>query len=179
MFSFRGRIGRWDFFIGSVALALSSVIPVFLAMTLIGPVSAGRPLALPMLIGLFVLFAGTVGWIGLALQAKRFRDIGWDPLYLLPAWFMLQILDAVAATAMPQFALGHEKHATIVGALLNFGMVVALMFWPGDGGSESPASLRALGVRRVELPGAAPAAAAPRSDPASSPASFGRRGLVR
>jgi hypothetical protein len=73
----------------------------------------------------------------LTLQSMRFRDIGWDPVCVIPAWIALLAVDKLVATTMPAWSLGQEHHATIVGGLVNLGLLLALMFWP-SGDYESP-----------------------------------------
>jgi hypothetical protein len=41
------------------------------------------------------------------------------------------IVDYLIATKIPVVSLGPEHHGTIVGALTNLGLWLALMFWPG------------------------------------------------
>ncbi len=179
MFSFRGRIGRWDFFKGCMALAAACLIPAALAMAFIGPIRDGNQVALPILIVLLVAFAAVVLWIGLALQAKRLRDIGWAPLYVLPAWFVFQVLDSGFAMLKPQFAVGHDQHQTAIGAVVNLILFGAMMFWPGNDGAEPTPSSRNMGIRQIDLPGAPPSVPAIRPVVATGPTSFGRRGLAR
>jgi hypothetical protein len=77
----------------------------------------------------------------LTLQSMRFGDIGWDPVCVVPAWIALLAVDELVATKMPAWSLGEGHHATIVGGLVNFGLLLALTFWPSgdyDGPSETP-----------------------------------------
>jgi hypothetical protein len=77
--------------------------------------------------------------ISLQLQCMRIRDIGWDPVCVMPGWFAVMIFDKLAATQFPAMALSQEHTGTIVGALVNLGLGLALTFWP-SGDAEGSAS---------------------------------------
>jgi uncharacterized membrane protein YhaH (DUF805 family) len=142
LFGFNARLGRLHFFFATIALAVAMTAICFLiAMSGVhaAPVRT-RPtfeqLTWPMLIAVGFFAVAT-----LTLQSMRFRDIGWDPVCVIPAWIALLAVDKLVATKMPAWSLGQEHHATIVGALVNFGLLLALTFWPSgdyDGPSETP-----------------------------------------
>ena len=69
-------------------------------------------------------------YVSLMLQSMRFRDMGWDPVCVIPGWIALLIVDRLIATKLPAFSLGPESNQTIVGTLVHFGLVLALLFWP-------------------------------------------------
>ena len=71
------------------------------------------------------------------LQSMRIRDIGWDPVCVIPAWIAILIVDKVVAGKIPAWSLDHEHNGTVVGGLVNLGLVLALMFWP-SGDYERP-----------------------------------------
>jgi hypothetical protein len=58
----------------------------------------------------------------------RFRDIGWDPVCVIPGWFAVLIVDMVVAKKSPSLSLGPEHHGTAVGALVNVALLLALFF---------------------------------------------------
>jgi hypothetical protein len=104
----------------------------------------------------------------LTLQSMRFRDIGWD----IPAWFALLAVDELVATKMPAWSLGEGHHATIVGGLVNFGLLLALTFWPSgdyDGPTETPRATDA------QLPKPRAASVGDTRIARASGAQFGRR----
>ena len=68
--------------------------------------------------------------VTLILQAMRFRDIGWDPVCVIPGWFVVLLIDMVVAKKFPSLSLGPEHHGTAVGALVNLALFLALLFWP-------------------------------------------------
>jgi uncharacterized membrane protein YhaH (DUF805 family) len=75
-------------------------------------------------LGVFFLF------VSLTLQSMRFRDMGWDPVCVIPGWIAAMIVDRLIATKIPAVSLVPESNQTIVGALVHFGLVLALLFWP-------------------------------------------------
>jgi hypothetical protein len=64
------------------------------------------------------------------LQSMRIRDIGWDPVCVIPAWIALMIVDHVAAGRFPAWAIGQEHQGTMLGGLVNLALLLALTFWP-------------------------------------------------
>jgi hypothetical protein len=63
----------------------------------------------------------------------RIRNIGWDPVCVIPAWIAILIVDNLVAGKVQAWALDHDHHGTIVGALINLVLFLALTFWPsGD-----------------------------------------------
>ena len=95
------------------------------------------------------------------LQSMRFRDIGWDPVCVIPGWIALVIMDQVIATKFPAVSLGHDHPGTIVGALTNLGLVLALTFWPS--------SRHEHWTPRFDMPPEPPDAAPRRQDAALRP----------
>ena len=141
--SFRGRLARWPFFLSSLALVAACFVPVFLVLGALTPIREGSKSALVILIGMCVVFAAGMAWISLAIQARRLRDIGLNPLYVMPAWFLLRALDPVFATLVPKLAFGdrHQSH-TMVGALIDVGLLLALLFWPSADADAPSATSR-------------------------------------
>jgi hypothetical protein len=48
----------------------------------------------------------------------------------MSGWFTVLVIDGLIARKMPGWSLGPKHHSTVVGALINFGLFMALMFWP-------------------------------------------------
>jgi hypothetical protein len=67
----------------------------------------------------------------------RIRDIGWDPVCVIPMWIAILVVDMFVAAKIPAWSLGPEHHGTIVGLLFNAGLFLALWFWP-SGDYEDP-----------------------------------------
>jgi uncharacterized membrane protein YhaH (DUF805 family) len=132
LFGFNARLGRMHYFLATIALAVVMTAICFaIAMLLFQQTpSAMLPSALmmswPVIIAM-VFF----GWMTFTLQSMRIRDIGWDPVCVIPAWVAILIVDHVIAGRVPAWALGQDHQGTIVGALVNLVLFLAMMFWPG------------------------------------------------
>jgi hypothetical protein len=50
---------------------------------------------------------------------------------VVPAWIALMIVDYVVAMKFPAYAVGQEHTGTIIGAIANLVLTLALLFWPG------------------------------------------------
>jgi len=130
-FGFHARLGRLHFFFACIIFA---VIAAFFAVSIAGfvyrSISAvgGRPSALT-LVPVFFLLALVV-WGAIALTSMRVRDIGWNPVYVLPVWWLFIAIDTYVAITMPQWSIGHGKPTTMVGAALTLVVNLALIFWP-------------------------------------------------
>lgn len=186
MFGFEGRIGRLHYFLFSMLLLVAIVLlALVLAGLLIPTGDAAR--AAPSPLGRLVVIAAILVplflWFSFALQAKRFRDIGWNPLYVIPGWIAFTVLDKCASILFPAFALGAGKNlavmgnGTVAGLAVNLVMGGCLLFWPGSpAGGEGRWDPRELEPRR---PPPAPATIRPRPPTPTMPAptGFGRRGL--
>ncbi|QPF88556.1 DUF805 domain-containing protein [Bradyrhizobium commune] len=139
LFGFNARLGRLQFFLASVALAIVMTAICFaIAMASLRTSSpaAVRP---EDLMKNWAIIAAIV-FFGLAtftLQSMRIRDIGWDPVCVIPAWFALMIVDHVAAGRFPAWAIGQEHQGTMVGGIVNLGLMLALTFWPSAGSEGS------------------------------------------
>jgi uncharacterized membrane protein YhaH (DUF805 family) len=140
-FSFRGRIGRLQYFLGGLGVFAAFVLPMIAIMAATGvrdPASAGPALifiALFALVGLPLFF-----WASLALQARRIRDIGLEPLYVMPAMFMFTLVDFAVAVSAPGLAIPGQ-HQTFVGVTVSGLMGLALLFWPGKSDRGGPRML--------------------------------------
>jgi uncharacterized membrane protein YhaH (DUF805 family) len=135
------------------------------------------------LCGLLMIAVGiAAAWAGLALQARRFRDIGWNPLYVMPPLLTIGVFDALVARMSPALSVGPMHQQTIVGLLVNLAAGGCLLFWPShtDEGDDDPISrvqptMPDEPAEREPAPVARPAAPAWNAAPAR--AGFGRRGL--
>ena len=106
--------------------------------------------------------------------SMRIRDIGWDPVCVNPGWIAVAIIDGLVASKMPAIALGHQQPGTIVGALVNLALFLALLFWPSaEHDNSAPSSGEPF--RTPDLPSRSPAAAASRVEVANG--EFGRRAV--
>ena len=132
-FSFQGRLNRLQYFLGCMALGLGAgviTVALFLGFIRSGGPDAMAQALIPL--GLLVLFGLPLFlWISFSLQTRRIRDIGWNPLYVIPGWILVGVVDLMIARAVPTLALTKLHNQTAVGALINFGLSCALLFWPG------------------------------------------------
>jgi uncharacterized membrane protein YhaH (DUF805 family) len=137
VFGLNARLGRLHFFLATIALAIVMTAICFaIAMAALRTTSPSmiRP---EDLMKNWAIIAAMV-FFGLAtftLQSMRIRDIGWDPVCVIPAWLALMIVDYVVAGRFPAWAIGQEHQGTVVGGLVNLGLMLALTFWP-SGDSE-------------------------------------------
>ena len=176
LFGFNARIGRLSYFLASIGLGIVITGIIFaIASAAYNGNAKAIPRSLdqmqwPLIAGAAIFCLATF-----SLQSMRFRDIGWDPVCVVPGWIALMIIDNMIATRIPAVSLGPEHHGTVVGALANLGLWLALVFWPGSS-------------RETSAPGGSsrmPDAAPPCQDAASMAASrvarvangeFGSRG---
>ncbi|MEN3288248.1 MAG: hypothetical protein V7634_2548 [Bradyrhizobium sp.] len=144
LFGFNARLGRLPYFLASLGLGVVMIV-IFMAMIWAGVhANPGRIEQMMATIGwplaLMVIF---FIWANFMLQAMRLRDIGWDPVCVIPLWIAIMIVDGVVATKMPEWSLTSAHKGTIVGALINLGLGVALLFFPGGDASGDDSGGRA------------------------------------
>ena len=134
VFGLNTRLGRLHFFLATLVLGVvMTAICWVIAMSLLRNVNPAsfRPEDLFKsggMIAAMVLF----GLATITLYSMRFRDIGWDPVCVVPAWIALMIVDYAVAMRFPAYALGQEHTGTIAGGIVNLVLTLALIFWPGD-----------------------------------------------
>jgi uncharacterized membrane protein YhaH (DUF805 family) len=139
LFGFNARLGRLHYFLATIALAVVMTAICFaIAMSVFqstprSMLTADRLMtAWPTLVAI-VFFM----WMTFTLQSMRIRDIGWDPVCVIPLWIAILIVDKVVAGKIPAWSLGHNHNGTVVGGLVNLGLILALTFWP-SGDYEEP-----------------------------------------
>lgn len=181
LFGFAGRIGRLEYFLLSLGLAFVMTLIVFVMIGTMMPSHrvAGAP-PTGMILAIVAVTAPIFLYFSLALQAKRFRDMGWNPMLSICGWIGAVVLDKLFALLVPALASA-TGGGTMVGGLINLAMCACLLFWPSQSGVDnfelSPA-LRELG--RGGSKASTPSGGSMRSrDWNSAPASsgFGRRTL--
>lgn len=176
MLGFGGRIGRLRYLLATIVLG---VVMTIVCMVLV--FSQLRLRSVDELMPTILVIAPLFFWASAALMAKRFRDIGWRPRYVLPAWAAIWLIDTIVAGALPMLAVG-DGEQTPVGLVVNLGLVLALLLWPGraaDDGDRFDTDAIRRGYREAGLaaaPTPAPAATSRRAAPAAA-GGFGRRGL--
>lgn len=101
LFSFNGRIGRGQYWLGSIGLNIVYFMFVFASNAVVGPVPMkADPSALLVSSLLLLVTSAVATWSGLAIQVKRFHDrgqSGWlAALPLLPiALIVWTLLDGI------------------------------------------------------------------------------------
>ena len=140
LFGLNSRLGRLHFFLSMIALGFIAAIVLFALTGRIpqnGQMRGDIAFALNNGAVIVALIVFTVA--SLQLQCMRIRDIGWDPVCVMPGWFAMMIIDKLIATKFPTLALDYQHTGTVVGALANFGLGLALLFWPtGDAEDSAP-----------------------------------------
>jgi hypothetical protein len=139
VFGFGARLGRLHYFLSTIGLAVViTIISFMLALYVVRHSPKGSSFSFEQhaltAICATILFL----WATINLQSIRIRDIGWDPVVVIPAWFLVLVVDALVATKTPAWAIGDGQHETIVGATVNVAFFGVLLFWPSclDGGAR-------------------------------------------
>lgn len=132
VFGLNARLGRLHFFLASVALSIVMTAICFgIAMAALRTISPSmiKPEDLTRnwaIIAAMIFF----GLATFTVQSMRIRDIGWDPVCVIPGWIALMIVDHVVAGRFPAWTIGQEHRGTMVGGLVNLALMLALTFWP-------------------------------------------------
>lgn len=157
LFSFRGRINRLQYWAGSLAVGVGSVILIVLLALIAGvgvPMDKDAGLQGGVAVVLIIGIVGLIGgWCGLALQTKRFHDRGqpgWlSMLPLLPAFGLVtSIVGGAASGQSPaQFFAGAQPYVLALWAInffffINLGCLAGTegpnKYGPPPGGPRSP-----------------------------------------
>ena len=181
-FGFKGRIGRVRYLLSALALGFVLLFSFAFLLFAFGFHPADRSSFLKPIILTSLIVLPFNLWVGLSLQACRFRNIGWNPIVAILGWFgfnlICQVMTVVGAGA------GHGLHGMGLGGPLIMLSLLSkmgvLLLWPGASYD--------FDNRIGGDPGlSAPAVAANPSSPTQRPLSaariavasggFGRRGL--
>lgn len=179
---FGGRMARREYFFANMALGLLVSLMILALIAGFTP-DLGRGHRGPPPIGLTVMLLVVVLpfylWFALAFQAKRYRDIGWNPLYVMPG--------SIGALTIILLLSPFVPGLTLIGGLLNLSLSLCLLFWPsqptssvdwyGDyqNGALDPALDTAPAFKSRRPATVRTSAPPPVFTPA--PTGFGRRGL--
>ena len=154
LFGLNARLGRLQYFLASIGLAIAMTALCFVfAGQIYQRVRYGMPpsfaeLGLPVL-ALAGLYAVTM----FMLICMRIRDIGWDPVVVVAGWFAFTIIDGLIASKVPAWSIGTDHHGTVVAGFVNVCMELALLFWPsGHAADEPPPQPRSNAPRRSNAP---------------------------
>jgi len=135
VFSFRGRINRLQYLLGNLAVgaALALLAAMLIGFTELAPTA--RPSPTMALNAVFLVLAAPLAiWSAASLQARRLRDIGWEPLVVIPIWIGVLLLTAFAAQA------GVTMSQTVLATLISFALLACLYGWPGRRGGVTSLS---------------------------------------
>jgi uncharacterized membrane protein YhaH (DUF805 family) len=135
LFGFNARIGRLYYFLATLLLGIVAGFLVFVVAAYYGAVHA--PFDTVMTSWPIILIGIAVTWAMFMLHAMRFRDIGWDPVCVIPVWLALTYIDRLIAMKIPAWSLGPHHLGTAFGSIMDAGLFLALLFWPG-GNFEAP-----------------------------------------
>lgn len=176
LFGFNARIGRLHFLFSTIVVTIMMVAVYIAAITYAFQTTPKGTVPSPTSGPIFAA-ALLYAWLTIMLQSMRFRDIGWDPVCVVPAWIAVVIVDGLVATKFPAMSLGHER-GTIFGALVNLALILALLFCRGREQDSSAPTLDER-FRPPDPPPSRPVVQAPTTPQISRPANggFGRRGL--
>jgi uncharacterized membrane protein YhaH (DUF805 family) len=132
LFGFNARLGRMHYFLATIALAVVMTAICFAIAMLVFQQTPRAMLPSALVMSWPVITAAVFfGWMTFTLQAMRIRDIGWDPVCVIPAWIAIVMVDHVVAGRVPAWAFGQDHQGTVVGGLVNLVLLLAMMFWPG------------------------------------------------
>jgi uncharacterized membrane protein YhaH (DUF805 family) len=142
IFGLNARIGRLHYFLSVIGLAVAmAVISFLIALAAYHGHPRGTPPSLDVMlwpaIALGILFVV----VSLTLQSMRFRDMGWDPVCVIPAWIAVEIIDVLIVKKFPGLAFGHYHYTTGISAVVNLALMLALLFWPSADSDTTPPPL--------------------------------------
>ena len=150
VFSFRGRINRLQYFLGNFAVGGALALLAGMLITFIELAPTSRPSLVMVWDAVFLVFAGPLAlWSGVSLQARRLRDIGWEPLIVMPIWVGALVLAGFAAQA------GFAMSQAALASMISLAMLACLYGWPGRRGgvtSLSDGRMMALGPSSALAP---------------------------
>jgi uncharacterized membrane protein YhaH (DUF805 family) len=177
LFGFNARLGRLHYFLATIGLAVVMTAICFAIATYVFRTTPKAMLSPASLMNAWPVIATMVFfcWATFTLQSMRIRDIGWDPVCVIPAWIAIIIVDKIIAGKMPAWSVGHDQHGTVVGALTNIVLFLALLFWP-SGDYQEPFNDAYRTPDKPAPKTATPSGAAERIARVSG-AEFGRRGI--
>jgi uncharacterized membrane protein YhaH (DUF805 family) len=175
LFSYKGRINRAQYWLGSLGVGVGGIVLLFV-LTMLMPTNqfdktgAGALRAVSQFAVVFVPIWALMGWCGLALQVKRFHDRGrsglWTLLPLLPmSLLMVTLVNGVIAGQHPmQIATAIQPYLLLLWAV-NIGFFIDLGCLPGKPGPNKYGDPPGSGRTSVAPtpPPRAPEAAAPTS----------------
>ena len=142
IFGLNARLGRLHYFLITIGVAvlMTGICFVIARQTFQGAAN-GVPLSINSIKGPALVVGIIFMVITLTLQSMRIRDIGWDPVCVIPGWVAILIIDMMVAKKFPTWSLGAEQHGTAISAIVNLVLLLALLFWPSADDESSPPAL--------------------------------------
>ncbi|HEX3916623.1 MAG TPA: DUF805 domain-containing protein [Caulobacteraceae bacterium] len=141
LFGFDGRITRlgflWRLIVSVVGVSVLTGAGVAALIFLIGPQSLyGAPDSWMrwLIIGLALLSL----WISVALASRRLRDMGLEPVYIIPLYAALWVVDTVLL--QPLSLLQPQTYGALEDgwSALQLLTLIPLLFWPSRAKAEPP-----------------------------------------
>jgi uncharacterized membrane protein YhaH (DUF805 family) len=132
LFGFNARIGRLHYLLSLFGLGFVIAVMFYVVTGTALSSTNGYARLLSFSSSRGIIALGVVFMaVGFTLQSMRFRDIGWDPVCVVPGWIAAMMIDRLIAVKLPAVSLGPNTNQTAVGALIHIGLVLVLLFWPG------------------------------------------------
>jgi uncharacterized membrane protein YhaH (DUF805 family) len=177
LFGFNARLGRLHYFLSTIGLAVGMTVVAFaIASYAVHNTPTGADPSAHLMLWPVIVSVVVFLWITFTLQSMRLRDIGWDPVCVIPAWMALLIVDKLVAAKFPAWSLGSAQQGTVVSALVNFALVLALTFWPSGADNRPAPTIGEAGSKPHEPPRHQAVTSLPAARIARAPAAgFGRR----
>jgi uncharacterized membrane protein YhaH (DUF805 family) len=123
VFSFRGRLNRRQYFIGNFAVSVALALLGAMFIGFIEHAPTARPtLTMSVEAVLLVIVSPLAILSALSLQARRLRDVGLEPLVVIPLWIG---------------SLGLVQSLPILAVAVNLAVFACLYAWPGRRGVSS------------------------------------------
>jgi uncharacterized membrane protein YhaH (DUF805 family) len=139
VFGFNARIGRLHYLlcslvVGAMATAGTYVVSKYMIQQLM---TAEHPSAATLVTWPLYAVIGIALVVSFMVQSMRIRDMGWNPIWVMPAWTALYIADKVVAAKFPAWAIGHNQYGTAVGGVINLAVFALLVLMPSVEPRES------------------------------------------
>jgi uncharacterized membrane protein YhaH (DUF805 family) len=133
LFGFEGRISRLGYFWRSVAVVIGIV-----ALAL-GGAAVSLSLVRPFGLGdyeeasrwLMIVVVLLVLWSSFALASRRLRDMGLEPVHILPLFAALWVINTVLLEPLSRLHPGSFGLIEGSWAMLQAAAAIPLLFWPG------------------------------------------------
>ncbi len=139
VFGLNARLGRLHYFLATIVVAVVMTGLCFLlAFSILQTFPRGTQPSFEMVKGPVIGLGALFGVISFTLQSMRIRDIGWDPVCVIPTWIAILVVDFAVAHKFPGLSLGPQHYGTGVGGLVNLVMSLALLFWPSGDYDDLP-----------------------------------------